>query len=88
MPGQGVVSMFSFGVSKGIIIGMLGLGLVPVFLTPPGVWKNCYGLSKDKNKSRELAATKYPLHKKLFERKRDDGRAESALLADFGRRFW
>lgn len=88
MPGQGVVSMFSFGVAKGIVLGVLGGALVPVILVKPAVWKNVFGLSKDKNKSRELACRKFPTWGKSFVLKKFDGRAEAALLADFGKRFW
>ncbi len=88
MPGQGVVGVFSFGVSKGIILGMLGLSLIPVFLTPPAVWKNVMGLNRDKDWSRTLATKLFPLSEDHFKLKKDHDKAESCLLAEFGRRFY
>jgi len=87
MPGQGVTSMFTFGVAKGLIIGVLSAFKCPIFFVPPGVWKSCYGLSANKSISIELAVKKYPDAAGMLTRKKDDGRAEALLLADFGRRF-
>lgn len=88
MPGQGVTSMFGFGVSKGLILGMLSMGLVPVVHVRPAVWKGAFGLNRDKNASIELATKKYPDAVNFWLRKKDDGRAEAVLLADFGKRFY
>jgi len=88
MPGQGVTSMFGFGVSKGLVIGMLHAFKCPVFTVPPAVWKGVYGLSSNKDASRALASKKFPNSSYLWTRKKDDGRAEALLLADFGRRFY
>ena len=86
-PNDGPVGAFSFGKSFGIVIGIVGAFRIPIFFTPPSVWKNCMGLSTNKGDSRKLAGDKYPKSRFLFERKKDDGRAESVLIADFGRRF-
>jgi crossover junction endodeoxyribonuclease RuvC len=86
-PNDGPVGAFAFGKSTGILIGVVGSMLIPIYFSPPSVWKNCFGLSSDKNKSRELAIKKYPTQAEMFKRKKDDGRAEAALLAEFGKRF-
>ena len=39
-----------------------------------------------KRSSRDLAAARWPEHAARFARVRDDGRAEAALLAEYGRR--
>lgn len=87
MPGQGVTSMFNFGKSFGIAVGILGAYAVPTSFVKPGVWKMSLGLSRDKDDSRTLATKIFPHSSKLFLRKKDDGRAEAALLAHFGKRF-
>lgn len=88
MPKQGVVSMFSFGVSKGILLGILSFAQCPILLPPPSVWKMALGLSSSKDDSRKVATEMFPSHSSFFERKKDDGRAEAVLLAHFGRRYY
>lgn len=87
MPNQGVVSMFTFGKVCGIINGIVASNNIPLFHVKPSVWKKILGLSSDKNLSRAMAAQKFPSSSDLFKRKKDDGRAEAALLAYFGTRF-
>lgn len=87
-PRDGHVGAFSFGKTTGILIGTLATLLIPTFFTPPQVWKNCFGLSKNKDDSFRLATKKFPDSSHLWTRKKDDGRAEAVLLADFGRRFY
>lgn len=87
-PNDGPVGAFAFGKSTGIVIGMIGAFMIPVFFTPPSVWKNVMGLSRNKDESRALATKKFPLSSHLWQKKEHDGRAEAALLAYFGKRFW
>lgn len=87
MPGQGVVSMFRFGESKGIILGVLASHQIPIYLVAPATWKMLTGLSRDKNASRHKVMSMYPESADDFKRVKDDGRAEALLLAIFGRRF-
>jgi len=88
MPLQGVASTFSFGVSKGVVLGMVAAFQVPIFTPPPAVWKMNMGLTKDKAASFAKATELYPEKKNFWARKCDDGRAEAVLLAEFGRRFY
>lgn len=55
MPGQGVVSMFSFGVSTGGMLGILGALEIPTIQVPPQRWKK-YTLA-DTDKTKEAAIT-------------------------------
>jgi crossover junction endodeoxyribonuclease RuvC len=87
MPGQGVVSMFRFGESKGIIIGLIAAHLIPIYKVKPAVWKSLTGLSRDKSASRALIVRMFPENRDDFRRVKDDGRAEALLLAVFGKRF-
>lgn len=81
MPGQGVASSFSFGgVFHATEQCLICNGIEP-HLVQPRTWKKFFGLSADKDEARALAMKKFPKYAHLFERKKDDGRAESALLA-------
>lgn len=87
MPRQ--AGAFNFGVSAGVVHGVLGALGVPFTLVPPSVWKPACGLRRGLNKSqaankaraRELAMKLWPLQADLFRRIKDDGRAEAALIA-------
>lgn len=83
MPGQGVSSMFSFGRAAGIIEGVLA-GLDVTFdLVPPATWTKAMRLYGGKDGSRHRAQELFPDQAHLFARKKDDGRAEAALIACF-----
>lgn len=86
MPGQGVTSMFNFGANYGGICTLLGGLRIRVEVVSPNRWKKAMGVTADKRSSRDLAAARWPEHAARFARVRDDGRAEAALLAEYGRR--
>ena len=87
MPRQ--AGAFNFGRSAGVVHGVLGALGVPMELVSPNVWKGAMGLRKmagetqdaNKSRARELAVKLWPSQADLFKRVKDDGRAESALLA-------
>jgi len=81
MPGQGVSSTFKFGLAAGAIHGALGALGIPYHLVTPGKWKRRMGLTSDKDASRAMACRLFPQVASSFARKKDDGRAEAALLA-------
>ena len=82
-PGQGVVSMFNFGVGVGVLRGVLAANHVPVKLITPGTWRRKVGLGRgdDKNVSRSRAMQLWPGVGTDFIRKQDHGRAEAFLIA-------
>lgn len=82
-PQQGVVSTFNFGVSYGIVLGALQAASFEITFVRPQVWKKALNLSSDKDDSRNLALSMWPDNADDFARKKDDGRAEAALIA-----FW
>ena len=82
--GQGAKAAFTFGQGFGEILGVCAALHIPVKLIRPSVWKKLMGLSSDKSASREMARMKFPKDASSFNRKKDDGRAEAALLALFG----
>ena len=80
MPGQGVTSTWTFAYSAGILAGVCaGLG-IPTVLYRPAVWKRAAGVPADKGAARQMAQRLWP-GSRAFDRVRDHGRAEAALLA-------
>jgi hypothetical protein len=84
MPGNGGSSMFNFGRAYGDVRGVIGALKIPTHFVTPQVWKKHFHLDSDKDKSRMLAIRMFPDVSKHFERKKDDGRAEAALVALYG----
>ena len=85
MRGQGVTSMFRFGQSYGATQMAVAAHKIPMQFVTPAKWKSCLGLSRDKGVSRSLASQRFPKQADLFKRVKDDGRAEAALLALYGK---
>jgi hypothetical protein len=87
-PGEGAVGAFSFGRSKGVAEGVCAALAIPVaFVTPPS-WKRAVGIQPGKDGAKDAARAeairRWPAHAALFARKKDDGRAEAALIAVAG----
>ena len=89
MPGQGVVSMFSFGQSVGYIKGVLESFRIPYQEITPQKWKREFGLTSDKAKSSEVCRKLFPDVSLLATprcKKPHDGMAEALLMAEYARR--
>lgn len=87
-PGQGVTSMFTFGRAFGFAHAIAARAKVRVEFVTPSIWKGKLGLlNSSKGASREMARTLCPRHACLYERVKDDGRAEATLLAHYGRTY-
>jgi hypothetical protein len=84
MPGQGVTSMFSMGYGLGLWHALLVGHEILWEDVSPQRWKKAFDLDRDKEKSRALAQSLFP--GAFFNRKKDHGRAEAALIAEYGRR--
>lgn len=84
MPGQGVSSTFCIGVVLGSILAACQRIAVPLDLVPAAVWKRTMGLNSQKGASLDKARLLFPTAD--LDRKRDHNRAESLLLAEYGRR--
>ena len=86
MPGQGVSSVFSFGKSVGTIEGVLAALNIPLVMVTPQRWKkNAKLIGKDKDAARTLAIQLYPELSDRLSRKKDIGRADAILIAEFGK---
>lgn len=83
-PNQGVTSMFNFGKSYGMVLGVAaGLGMKVNYVTPQQ-WRKAVRCPTGKDGSRARAMELLPAYSQMFARKRDDGRADAALIAYYG----
>jgi Holliday junction resolvasome RuvABC endonuclease subunit len=80
MKGNGAVSMFNFGYGAGILAGVCAGLKLPVSLYRPATWKRAANVPADKGAARQMAQRLWPGCRD-FDRAKDDGRAEAALLA-------
>jgi crossover junction endodeoxyribonuclease RuvC len=89
MPGQGVVSMFSFGQTFGFIRGVLEAFYIPYQLVPPQRWKKEFTITKDKTTAVEACQRLFPGVNLLATdkcKRPHDGMAEALLMAEYARR--
>lgn len=84
MPRQGVSTTFKFGMAYGAAIAIAERFNCPWHLVTPQKWKKLLNLDSDKNNSLELARSLWP--NAPLSRKKDNGRAEALLLAEYLRR--
>ena len=89
MPKQGVSSTFKLGYAFGQIVATCNLSNFPHTIVAPSAWKKALALPKDKDAARRLAQQWYPDLTPKLQRKKDEHRAESILIAHYGRtRTW
>lgn len=88
MPKQGVSSVFSFGQTYGLILGVVAALQIPHTTVPPATWKRALGVPKAKDGARARATELLPEWADRWARAKDDGRAEAALIALYGSRQW
>ena len=81
MPGQGVASMFTFGGAYMACIAIAQRSMCPWMLVRPRAWKKDMGLTADKDESLDMAREKWP--EAPLSRKKDNGRAEALLIAEW-----
>lgn len=82
MPGQGVVSMFTFGHACGVVQGVLGGLQIPYTLVPPPTWKKKAGLlGTDKDAARSRAIQIWPQWRDLDSKGKGQALADAALIA-------
>lgn len=84
MPGQGVSSVFAFGKVFGLALGILAANFIPLTMVAPVKWKRALGVPAEKDGARARASQLLPAHAGLWSRRKDDGRAEAALIAYYG----
>jgi crossover junction endodeoxyribonuclease RuvC len=84
-PQMGVTSAFDFGRSFAMAeMAIISRGIRLEYVQPQ-TWKKALGLNADKSSSLALARAKWP-DGDSFKLKKHEGRAEAALIAEYGRR--
>lgn len=84
---RGAIASFSLGWSCGVVVAVTQTLQHPLVRMRPNEWKKIMGLiGKDKDASRLLAIELWPHMAQQFKRKKDDGMAEAALIAEAYRR--
>ena len=86
-PGEAAPGAFAFGRCRGVVEGVLGAQGIPARFVTPQVWKREVGIGPGrdmKDAARSEAIRRWPGHAALFARVKDDGRAESCLIACAG----
>ena len=81
MPGQGVSSMYQFGRGVGMLEGVLAALQIPTSYVTPQQWQRAVQSRDGKDGARARAAELFPAYAQMFARKKDDGRADAALIA-------
>jgi len=85
MPGQGSVSMFTFGHAAGAVAGVVGALMLPLTLVTPQGWKKRADLiGTDKDASRSRAIQLWPDWAVLSKKGAGQAFADAALIAAFG----
>ena len=92
MPGQGVTSMFNFGMGYGMWVGMLAALGFPYELVAPQKWKAAVlgGTKKDKRAAIEYVQRRFPDVSLLATPRSKvphDGMADAACLALYARQL-
>ena len=84
MPGQGVASTFKFGRAVGAINAVADMMFGVWHIVSPQRWKRAMGVTQEKDSSLKLARELWP--NAPLTRKKDHGRAEALLIAEYLRR--
>lgn len=82
--GNGAASAFTFGWGCGVIEAVVQLSGLPFTYVSAMKWKKELGVPADKDAARMIASRLLPQGAENWQRKKDDGRAESALIALWG----
>jgi crossover junction endodeoxyribonuclease RuvC len=82
-PSDAKVAAFAFGRCRGALEGVCGALAIPVTMLTVPTWRRAVGLpvGATKEQARGEAIRRWPDHAAFFARKKDDGRAEAALIA-------
>ena len=86
MPKQGIASTGRFMRAFGAIGAVAELCCDRIFYVTPQVWKKAMGVTSDKNDSLAAARIAFPQATLLL--KKDHGKAEALLIADYARRTY
>lgn len=87
MKGQGVTSVFDFGMGFGLWLGIINALQIPYTQVTPQKWKKemMQGIA-DKDAARVMACRLFPMYANQMNLVKHHGRAEALLMAEYGRR--
>lgn len=84
MPDQGVTSMFQFGYTYGVTVGVAEIYSDKIHKIPPATWKKGVGLIKtEKDEARLKAIALYKDYERELSRKKDIGRADAIMIGHY-----
>ncbi len=86
-PGEGHVGAFSFGEGVGVLRGVAAALLLPITRVTPAQWKIALKVPAVKDGARARATQLMPRAASNWQRVKDDGRAEAALIGLWGYRM-
>lgn len=85
MPGQGVVSMFTFGHAAGCVEGIVASAGIPYTLVPPQTWKKYSGfIGQDKDAPRSRAVQLFPDLRILDLKEKGQAIADALFIGLYG----
>jgi len=80
------MTAFSMGMSRMAVLAAAAIAEIPIVHVTPQVWKKHFGLLKcSKDASRTLVMERFPSLRDELRYKKDHNRAESVLIALYGR---
>ena len=83
MPGNAGQAVHNFGLSTGMIHGILVALDRPWRIVHAATWTKALGVGSDKSYHRAVASRMFPAYSLSFRRVEDDGRADAALLSTY-----
>lgn len=83
---MGAQSAFGFGRTDGLLTGLIAAHFIPITRVTPATWRKTVAVQAGKDGSRARAKELLPAYAYLFDRRRDHGRADAALIALYGLR--
>lgn len=83
-PLEGRGSVFKFGYATGGVRAMIAAHHIPLTAVTPTKWKAAMKLTSDKDYSRTRATELFPKSAAEFKLKKDNNKAEAALIAYYG----
>lgn len=86
-PGNGTAAAFAYGYGVGVIDAAVACCGIPFTHVTPQAWKKAMGCPAEKDGARQRASQLLPDFAHNWTRKKDDGIAESALIALYGMRI-
>ena len=86
-PEQSSQSTFTFGEVFGAIKGLIAGYFLPITLVTPVTWKRALKVSKNKDDARHRASQLMPSYGHFWARHKDDGLAEAAMIALYGKQY-